>query len=110
MTILLLIWTVLYHLKSIIAAAATDFYGWVQFGVDVYIPHCKYQVKSPSSPQLSFVSAAAIAHRNHFFCQYKQIKSSACNVKLVQASNHCKRVLETAKFVYAWKAKVSILS
>ena len=111
MTILLLIWTVLYHLKNIIASAAgNNFSGWVQFGIGVYIPHCKYQVKSPSWPLLSFVSAAAIAHRIRFFCQYKQIKFFACNVKFIQASNHCKSVLETAKFVYAWRTKVSILS
>ena len=26
-------------------AAASDFCEWVQVGIDVYIPHCKYQVK-----------------------------------------------------------------
>ena len=32
----------------------------------VHIPHCKYQVRSPLSPWLSVVSAAALAHRNNF--------------------------------------------
>ena len=27
------------------AATASEFWDWVQLGVDVYIPHCKYQVK-----------------------------------------------------------------
>ena len=26
------------------SAAASEFYKWVQVGIDVYIPHCKYQV------------------------------------------------------------------
>ena len=31
-------------------AAASDFCEWVQVGIEVYIPHRKYQVKSHSSP------------------------------------------------------------
>ena len=27
-------------------AAASEFYEWVQIGIDVYIPHRKYRVKS----------------------------------------------------------------
>ena len=27
------------------SAAATEFYGWVQVQIHVYIPHRKYQVK-----------------------------------------------------------------
>ena len=30
-------------------AAASEFCEWVQVGIDVYIPHHKYQVKSHSS-------------------------------------------------------------
>ena len=34
---------------SAAAAAANEFYEWVQFGIDVYIPQHKYQVKPHSS-------------------------------------------------------------
>ena len=50
------------------AAAASQFCQWVQVGIDVYIPHRKYQVKPHSSPWFSAACAAAIVHRNHFFC------------------------------------------
>ena len=30
------------------SAAASEFCEWVQVGIDVYIPHCKYQVKPHS--------------------------------------------------------------
>ena len=32
------------------SAAAREFCEWVQVGIDVYIPHRKYQVKPHSSP------------------------------------------------------------
>ena len=35
--------------KLSVSAAASEFYEWVQVGVYVYIPHCKYQVKPHSS-------------------------------------------------------------
>ena len=54
--------------------------------------------------------AAAIVHRNHFFHLYQKNKSSGSKVKFRQASNHCKRVLEAAKLVYANKTKESITS
>ena len=41
---------------------------------------------------------------------YQKDKSSASNVKLRQASNHCKRVVEAAKLAYANKTKESITS
>ena len=50
------------------SAAASEFCEWVQVGIDVYIPHRKYQVKPHSSPWYLAACAAAIAHRNHFFC------------------------------------------
>ena len=92
------------------SAAASEFCEWVQVGIDVYIPHRKYQVKPHSSPWFSGACAAAIVHRNHFFCLYKKDKSSESKVKLRQASNFCKRVLETAKVAYANKTKETINS
>ena len=49
------------------SAAASEFCEWAQVGIDVYIPHHKYQVKPHSSPWFSATCAAAIVHRNHFF-------------------------------------------
>ena len=49
------------------SAAASGFCEWVLVGIDVYIPHRKYQVKPHSSPWFSAACAAAIVHRNHFF-------------------------------------------
>ena len=92
------------------SAAASEFCQWVQVGIDVYMPHRKYQVKPHSSPWFSGACAAAIVHRNHFFCLYKKDKSSESKVKLRQASNFCKRVLETAKVAYANKTKETINS
>ena len=93
-----------------ISAAASEFREWVHVGIDVYIPHRKYQVKPHSSPWFSATCAAAIVHRNHFFRLYQQNKSSESKVKFRQASNRCKRVLEAAKLAYATKTKESITS
>ena len=87
------------------AAAASEFCKWVQAGIDVYIPHHKYQVKPHSSPWFSAACAAAIVHRNHFFRLYQQNKSFESKVNFRQASNRCRRVLEAAKLVYATKTK-----
>ena len=55
------------------SAAASEFCEWVQVGIDVYIPHRKYQAKPHSSPWFSAACAAAIVHRNHFFVCTKRI-------------------------------------
>ena len=66
--------------KLSVSAAASEFCECVQAGIDVYIPHLKYQVK-PHSPSLfSAACAAAIVHRNHFFRLYQQNKSSESKV------------------------------
>ena len=66
--------------------------------------------KPHSSPWFSAACAAAIVHRNHFFCLYQQNKSSESKAKFRQAGNHCKRVLEAAKIAYATNTKESITS
>ena len=76
----------------------------------IYIPHKKYQVKPHSSPWSSAACASAIVHRNHLFRLYQREKSSDSKVKLRQASNRWKRVLEAAKLAYANKTKESITS
>ena len=61
--------SLLYHLKDVpwedmfnlsASAVATEFCEWVQVGIDVYIPHCKYQVKPHSFPWFSDACAADI--------------------------------------------------
>ena len=86
------------------SAAASEFCEWVQVGIDVCIPHS--QVKPHSSPWFSAACAAAIVHRNHFFCLHQREKSSDFKVKFRQASNRCKRVHEAAKLAYANKTRV----
>ena len=62
------------------------------------------------SSWFSVVCAAVLVHRNYFFRLYQQNKFSESKVKLRQASNHCKRVLEAVKLAYANKTKESITS
>ena len=87
------------------SATASEFCEWVQVGIDVYILHQKYQFKPHSSPYFSAACAAAIVHRNHFLHLYQQNKSCESKVKFRRASNHCKKILEAAKLVYATKTK-----
>ena len=87
------------------SAAASELCEWVQVGIDVHIPHHKYQVKPHSSPWFSASCAAAIVHRNHVFCLYQQNKSSEFKVKFRRAINQCKRVLEAAKLAYCISSK-----
>ena len=93
-------WEDIFKLSA--SAAATEFCGWVQVGIDVYIPNRKYQV---SSPWFSAACAAAIVHRNHVFRLYQQNKSSHSKVKFRQASNRCKRVLKLPNFHMLLKQK-----
>ena len=48
-------WEDIFKLSA--SAAASEFCEWVQVGIDVYIPHCKYQDKPHSS--LWFSAACA---------------------------------------------------
>ena len=97
-------WEDIFKLKA--SAAASEFCQRVQVGIDVYIPHRKYQVKSHSSPMFSAACTAAIVHRNHFFRLYQKNKSSESRVKFRQASNRYKRVLEAPKLAYANETRV----
>ena len=95
-------------LKLSVFAAASKFCEWVQVGIDVYIPHWKYQIKPYSAPWFSAACAAAIFLRNHFFRLHQMEKSCESKVKFREASNRCKRVLEAAKLALANKTKESI--
>ena len=86
-------------LNSSAFAVASEFCGWVQFGIDVYILHRKYWVKPP---WFLPACAAAINHRNKFFHLYQQNKSES-KVKFTLATNCCKRVLEAAKLAHTTK-------
>ena len=48
------------------SAAASEFSQWVHVGIDVYIPHRKYQVKPHSSPWFS--AACAVIEITFFIC------------------------------------------
>ena len=102
-------WEDIFNLSAS-AAAACEFCEWVQVVLKVYISHRKYQVKPHSSPWFSAACADPIVYRNHFFCLYKQNKTSESKGKFRQASNRCKRVLEASKLAYANKTKDSITS
>ena len=111
-TIFVIMWDVPWKdiFKLSASAATTEFCEWVQVGIDLYIPHRKYQVKLHLSPWFSAACDATIVHRNHFFHLYQKDKSSDSKVKFRQASNRCKRVLEAAKLAYATKTKESLTS
>ena len=95
-------------LNSVLLLLLGNFVSGLRFEFNVYIPHCKHQVKLHSSPWFSAASAAAIVHRNHFFHLYPQNKSSESKLKFRQASNGCKRVLAAAKLANGNKTKESI--
>ena len=64
-------WEDFFKLSS--SAPAGEFCDLVQVGIDIYIPHLRYQVKSHSSPWFLVACAAAIVHRNQFFRFTKRI-------------------------------------
>ena len=51
-------WEDIFKLSA--SATASEFCEWFQVRIDVYIPHCKYQVKPHSSPWFS--AACACSH------------------------------------------------
>ena len=67
-------WEDIFKLSA--SASASEFRVRVQIGIDVYIPHRKYQVKPHSSPCFLAACAAALVHRNHFFHLYQKDKCS----------------------------------
>ena len=79
--------------------AAIEFGDWVQVGIDVYIPHHKYQVKLHSSPWFSAACAAELKEISFIVCPNR----TTPNIR--QESNCCKRILDAAKPAYANKTK-----
>ena len=58
-------WEDIFKLSA--SAVASEFCEWFQVRFDVYILHCKYQVKLHLSPWFSAAYSAAVVQRNHFF-------------------------------------------
>ena len=58
-------WEDIFKLSASVAASEFCYCG--QVGIDVYIPHRKYQVKPHSCPLFSAVCAPVIVYRNIFF-------------------------------------------
>ena len=68
-----------YHLRKVpqedisklgASAADSNLCGWVKVGTDVYVPHHRDEISPHSSTWFVAVCAAAIAHKNNFFCLY----------------------------------------
>ena len=77
-------WEEIFKLSA--STAASEFCEWVRIGIDVYIPHHKYEVKPHSSSLFPAACAVAIVHRNNFFHLCQQNKSSKPKVMFRQAS------------------------
>ena len=79
---LLITWDIIHwsiSLNSVLSAAACEFCEWVQGGVDVYIPHCKYQVKPHSFLWCSAACAAVIVNWNWNFFLFVPIEEILSN-------------------------------
>ena len=59
-------WKDIFKLST--STTASEFCTWVRVGIDLYIPHRKYQVKPHSCPWFSASCAAAIVHSTIFVC------------------------------------------
>ena len=88
----------------------TEFWEWVHVRIDEYVLHCKNHVKRHVTPLHGFHLLELLSQpiQIAFFCLYLQNKSSESKVKLRQATNRCKMVLQGAKITYANKTKESI--
>ena len=92
------------------STAASELCEWVQLGIDVYIPHRKYQIMRHSFSWFSAACTAVIAHifsQRTFFCLYQQ---NLLNLKFRQLSNYCKNILEAVQLPYANETKSLSLS
>ena len=100
-----IIWE-MFHGRISLNYAAGELCKWIRVGIDVYIPHRRYQVMSHSSPCFLAAYTVVIVYGNYFFHLYQPNKSSKSKAKFRWASNCCKRVLEAAKLAYANKKRV----
>ena len=61
----------MWDILKLSAYAAAEFCECVQVGIDAYIIHHEYKVKSHSFPWFSAACAAKVNCSNHFFCLYQ---------------------------------------
>ena len=84
------------------SAFATEYcWKWFLVGIDVCIPHLKYEVKLNLSPWFSATCATAIAHRNHLL--FVPTEYSSSKVKFRQDSNCSKGMLKVPSACYVSK-------
>ena len=87
---------------------ATSITEWIQTGIDIFIPHKKYQQKPNSQPWFTPECAAAICQRNHFFHKYQRNRTAE-NLQAFKASRReCRESLRQAKNRYSKQARDSI--
>ena len=89
--------------------AAKEITEWVEIGIDYYIPHRKFQLKT-HSPCFIPSCAAAIVHCNHYFHQYHRNATPENNKLFCDTCNHCKRVLKEERPSYAETTRCSVAS
>ena len=77
-------------------------------GIDLFIPHKKYQQKPASQPWFTPGCAAAIVHRNHYFRRYNNHRNPETKADFRQSSNRCSRILKQAKESYKSSVKTRI--
>ena len=75
------------------------FYGWLQHGIDLYIPHYVYQVKPHLFPRFSSAWAVAITYRNPFFGLFNWIDLLS-TAKFRQVINYCKGSLNLSNLIW----------
>ena len=73
---------------------------WITAGIDIFVPHKKYQQKPHSQPWFTPGCAAAIAHRNHHFHKYHRNKCPETKSEFKAASRRCSRILRLAVSAY----------
>ena len=73
---------------------------WITAGIDLFVPHKKYQQKPHSQPWFTPGCASAIAHRNHHFHKYNRNKCQETKSEYKAASRRCSRILRQAVSAY----------
>ena len=101
-------WEDIFKLSA--SAAAIEFCEWFQVGIDVYIPHRKYQVKPHLSPWCSAACTAAIVDRNQFFRCTNRINLLSLRSSSDRLVIFAKSLLKLPNFHMLIKKKESITS
>ena len=88
-----------------VISAASNLFQWVQVGIDVHIPHWKYQVKHHGI-ELLILLMWLIELSHCYFNSCINKTNLLFKVKFRQPSNHCIKVFKSVKLAYANKARV----